>query len=115
MATALEESLESVMIRMADEMSGARRALEKIALHGGDMLNLRDLAELSATKIEETRVLVDTQIGRQLRPAKLYCPHCGHRHVDQGEWATIERAHHKHRCSQCERDFEPFPFATVGV
>lgn len=31
----------------------------------------------------------------------LYCPNCGHLHVDIGEWAV--RPHHNHLCALCER------------
>lgn len=30
----------------------------------------------------------------------LFCPRCGARHVDKGEWAT--RLHHHHLCAACK-------------
>ena len=48
----------------------------------------------------------------------LFCPACGLRHVDQGEWAT--RPHKTHRCvdvieeSGCGHEWRPHDFPTVG-
>lgn len=44
---------------------------------------------------------------------KLWCPHCGGRHIDSGEWAT--RPHHKHLCESCGHIWrEEEYFAGVG-
>jgi len=31
--------------------------------------------------------------------APLWCPYCGKRHVDEGEWET--KPHHTHLCLHC--------------
>lgn len=46
-------------------------------------------------------------------PMLLWCPSCGKRHVDTGEFAT--RLHHTHACQSCGMVWRPaIPF-TVGV
>jgi hypothetical protein len=34
-------------------------------------------------------------------PVAIWCSRCGARHIDVGEWATKEKAHHKHLCHAC--------------
>lgn len=48
-------------------------------------------------------------------PMLLYCPMCGERHVDEGEFAT--KVHHTHACqnSRCGHVWRPAVAATVGV
>lgn len=53
-----------------------------------------------------------TQAGRPL-PMLLWCPACGARHLDEGEFAT--REHHTHECQECGMVWRPAIVATVGV
>ncbi len=46
-------------------------------------------------------------------PMILFCPGCGHQHIDRGEWAT--KRHRKHLCEKCGQIWKPAPVATVGV
>lgn len=46
-------------------------------------------------------------------PMLLWCPGCGARHVDVGEFATKE--HHSHACQSCGHVWRPAIVATVGV
>lgn len=39
----------------------------------------------------------------------MFCPHCGMRHTDRGEWATWP--HHGHRCEHCLQYFDSGAFA----
>ena len=43
-------------------------------------------------------------------PLKIFCPHCGTRHIDEPRdgkrWDRI--AHTTHRCQQCAMDFDVF-------
>lgn len=43
----------------------------------------------------------------------LTCPQCGHRHVDEGEWA--KRPHKSHLCANCGLIWRPSNEYTVGV
>lgn len=43
----------------------------------------------------------------------LYCPSCGKRHVDEGEFAT--KLHHTHACQKCGMVWRPAVVFTVGV
>lgn len=43
----------------------------------------------------------------------LWCPECGERHVDVGDWAT--RPHHTHACQYCGHVWRPAIVDTVGV
>ena len=46
-------------------------------------------------------------------PMLLWCPACGARHVDEGEFAT--RPHHAHACQRCGMVWRPALQTTVGV
>ena len=46
-------------------------------------------------------------------PMLLWCPACGERHIDEGEFAT--RAHHTHACQHCGMVWRPAITPTVGV
>lgn len=46
-------------------------------------------------------------------PLLLWCPECGHRHVDDGEFAT--KSHHTHACQNCGMTWRPAVETTVGV
>lgn len=43
----------------------------------------------------------------------LFCPSCGTKHVDKGEWAT--KKHKKHLCETCSFEWQPSLINTVGV
>lgn len=46
-------------------------------------------------------------------PMLLWCPECGARHVDTGEFVTKE--HHTHACQACGMVWRPAIGPTVGV
>ncbi len=46
-------------------------------------------------------------------PILLWCPECGERHIDVGEFAT--KVHHTHACQHCGHVWRPAICATVGV
>jgi hypothetical protein len=46
-------------------------------------------------------------------PMLLWCPECGSRHIDVGEWA--ERSHHTHACQHCGNVWRPAVVNTSGV
>lgn len=46
-------------------------------------------------------------------PMCLWCPMCGTRHIDEGEFAT--RVHHTHSCQGCGLTWRPAIVPTVGV
>jgi hypothetical protein len=46
-------------------------------------------------------------------PMLLWCPECGDRHIDVGEFAT--RPHTSHACQNCGMVWRPAIVTTVGV
>ena len=46
-------------------------------------------------------------------PMLLWCPNCGQRHIDVGEFAT--KVHHTHACQICGMVWRPAIVPTVGV
>lgn len=46
-------------------------------------------------------------------PMLLWCPECGERHIDEGEFAT--RSHATHACQNCGMVWRPALVPTVGV
>lgn len=46
-------------------------------------------------------------------PLLLWCPECGARHIDEGEFAT--KVHTSHSCQSCGMTWRPAIAPTVGV
>jgi len=46
-------------------------------------------------------------------PMLLWCPGCGDRHIDVGEFAA--KVHHTHACQSCGMVWRPAVVPTVGV
>lgn len=46
-------------------------------------------------------------------PMLLWCPECGERHLDVGDFAT--HPHHTHACQSCGMVWRPSVLHTVGV
>lgn len=46
-------------------------------------------------------------------PMLLWCPECGNRHIDEGEFAT--KHHHTHACQHCGIVWRPAIVSTIGV
>jgi len=46
-------------------------------------------------------------------PMLLWCPECGERHIDDGDFATKE--HHTHACQHCGHVWRPAIDPTCGV
>lgn len=63
-----------------------------------------------ATSGSEARPVTATE---QPIPMLLWCPSCGDRHIDVGEFAT--RVHHTHACQSCGMVWRPAVIPTVGV
>lgn len=79
------------------------------------------LDALAAQAVENGRMLSELHVKvRELEEAQkkpipelLWCPGCGARHIDVGEFAT--RSHHTHACQVCGVVWRPAIVATVGV
>jgi predicted RNA-binding Zn-ribbon protein involved in translation (DUF1610 family) len=56
-----------------------------------------------------------TAITIQAQPIAmlLWCPECGQRHIDEGDFA--HKPHHTHACQNCGLNWRPAVVATVGV
>lgn len=54
----------------------------------------------------------DTGAGGSI-PMLLWCPECGARHLDVGDFAT--KPHHTHACQSCGMVWRPAIGPTVGV
>lgn len=46
-------------------------------------------------------------------PMLIWCPECGARHIDEGEFET--KVHHTHACQGCGHCWRPAIVATTGV
>jgi rubredoxin len=51
--------------------------------------------------------------GQEPIPMLLWCPGCGARHIDKGEFAT--KVHHTHACQTCGMVWRPAIVPTCGV
>lgn len=52
-------------------------------------------------------------IGETPIESLLWCPACGERHIDVGDFAT--KVHHTHACQHCGMVWRPCVSPTVGV
>lgn len=59
-------------------------------------------------KLRKVRTIVDAPI-----PMLLWCPECGERHIDRGEF--VIKLHHTHACQFCGMVWRPAIVHTVGV
>jgi hypothetical protein len=80
----------------------------------------RKEAAMSGSKSKKSRFGALEQIALRLRtgppspiPMLLWCPECGERHVDVGEFAT--KVHATHSCQNCGMTWRPAVVPTVGV
>lgn len=67
----------------------------------------------AAAKIDELNWVIQTHAQIIPVPMLLWCPACGARHVDEGEFAI--RVHHTHACQECGMVWRPCVAATSGV
>ena len=77
----------------------------KIGFHEGRMAERKLLDTELDIKIAQVR----TELIEML----LWCPSCGARHVDEGEFAT--KPHHTHACQTCGMCWRPSVRYTCGV
>jgi hypothetical protein len=79
------------------------------AEHGSLLLNG---AGAAAFVIARMRAAPTARAARPT-PMLLWCPECGERHVDVGEFAT--KPHHTHACQHCGHCWRPAIVPTAGV
>jgi rubredoxin len=75
-----------------------------------------DLAKEREEHAKTRAELRDKTLGadpKEVVPMLLWCPECGVRHVDEGEFAT--KLHHTHACQDCGHVWRPAIIATRGV
>jgi predicted RNA-binding Zn-ribbon protein involved in translation (DUF1610 family) len=71
--------------------------------------NRREIAIPAAPPQRERDAVTITQPT----PMLLWCPECGERHIDEGDFATKE--HHTHACQHCGHVWRPAIVPTCGV
>lgn len=110
-------------------LEGAMRAAYACMNYLGDVLNNNDMTmpedeEYTNPLFERVRagwvrigVAADKAASVVLPPLPMLLnyPSCHGQHVDREEWATPEKAHKTHKCSQCGHEWRPANVATVGV
>lgn len=69
--------------------------------------------EIVTALIEGCQASIAVLERTMLVPMLLWCPECGARHIDVGEFAT--KKHHTHACQSCGHCWRPAIVATVGV
>lgn len=72
---------------------------------GKELLDERD-----AARAEVARLLLE---ATEPIPMLLWCPECGTRHLDVGEFST--KPHHTHACQECGMVWRPCIRPTLGV
>ena len=71
--------------------------------------------EALSSRLKETRARVERleEASKPPIPMLLWCPECGERHIDRGDFAT--KPHHTHACQECGMTWRPAVVPTVGV
>lgn len=96
---------------MSDEKSLSQQLKFKRQMHkrqsdqdGRDRLYAIERAGAAEAELEKLKAPI---------PMIMWCPECGQRHVDEGEFAT--KPHHTHACQHCGVVWRPAIVATCGV
>lgn len=97
-----------MIVEMSEARLGELRALTR---QGGPVELVSGLIEL-IREVERLSASAPTAAAAPI-PMTLWCPLCGERHVDVGEYATKE--HHTHACQGCGLTWRPAVVPTVGV
>jgi predicted RNA-binding Zn-ribbon protein involved in translation (DUF1610 family) len=71
---------------------------------------IRSAAKSAFTRRQISRRIIAAAVPI---PMLLWCPACGARHIDRGEFADKE--HHTHACQSCGMVWRPANCTTVGV
>ena len=66
-----------------------------------------------AFKVRSSELLAEIEKLKEPISMLLYCPECGWRHIDDGEFKT--KPHHTHACQHCGHCWRPAICNTVGV
>ena len=99
---ALEGALEKIRSKFTDAENATS---EQIAVSAVAFL---DAYERETISLREKIVALEAPI-----PMLLFCPTCGSRHLDEGDFAT--KVHHTHACQGCGMVWRPAVVPTVGV
>lgn len=93
--------------RWIDERVGPDALNDYVHAAAAEIRSLRETIR-EMTAIAESRKESPVPI-----PMLLWCPECGHRHIDVGEFET--KVHHTHACQNCGHVWRPAIGATTGV
>lgn len=91
-----------MMCACEEKEDGKRKFLQTCGLHANHVTEEVE----HALERERTKAVVAIQM-------LLWCPECGERHVDAGEFAT--KIHRTHACQSCGHCWRPAIVPTVGV
>lgn len=94
------------LLTMLDEFERAIRTHERHLNHGPSVAG-------EAGEVDALRRALHVGLPSEIVPMLLWCPECGERHVDVGEFES--KKHHTHACQLCGHVWRPAIVATVGV
>lgn len=62
------------------------------------------LLDMTSDKVNFKKIWeVDTELRMIIIPASIFCPYCGHRHIDNLYW--VKKSHVTHLCMNCNKKF----------
>lgn len=112
-----------VLVAMRDEMRElldervSELALRLVAPGAFPQISASEGHELSEAIVSMCGALERGSLSREIAPSPvpmlLWCPKCGERHIDVGEFAT--KVHHTHACQNCGLCWRPAVVPTCGV
>ncbi len=105
----LSEALHSTLDNERGRSAAAEKQLAQAAVDLSREMRARDESEKDGLRVLEA-AKKQAHLDRQML---LWCPECGERHVDVGEFATKE--HHTHACQKCGHTWRPAICPTFGV
>ncbi len=94
------------------ELAGVQARLNDSIQHRIAEANSRTARERSTSAELEAAHTRVWELSKPI-PMLLWCPECGHRHIDEGVFAT--KSHHTHACQGCGLVWRPAIAATTGV
>lgn len=102
--------MEKLMAENKRLIDGLREEVLALGVARQEIARLRGERTKARQEYDKLEMLID---GKKPIPMLLWCPSCGQRHVDEGEFAT--KPHHTHACQGCGMVWRQAVAPTVGV
>lgn len=110
-----EQDVSQLLLDRKLDKAAIADALRDLRIANAAIYQHKQTIDEHAATIDKHAATIDS-VRKSLEapvPMLLWCPECGARHVDEGEFAT--KIHHTHSCQHCGLTWRPAVVPTVGV